>query len=177
MAEAKYTWGDIIIDPTSDRAKEAVGKEVYYGDIPSEALLDAKANLNIGVLLDIDLDEIYPFKIKREIGDSADYRVIILKKEETKPKYIPFKSMEEFIEAYDDHAHPDKDSGVNNALDMSSMWLINTRDERPAVEQVITVRDKSVSFRKAIWTYAGLLEFFTFPDGTPCGKLREESDA
>lgn len=173
----EYTWSDIIVDPESDRAKEAVGKEVYYGDIPSEALLNAKANLNIGVLLDIDLDEIYPFKIKREIDDNADYSLIILKKEEPKPKYIPFESPEEFIEAYGDHTHPDKDSEIDNVLDMSDMWLINTRKEKPAVEQVIAVRDKSVSFRKSIWTYAGLLEFFTFPDGTPCGKLREESNA
>lgn len=174
---AEYTWSDIIVDPESDRAKEAIGKEVYYGDIPSEALLDAKANLNIGVLIDIDLDEIYPFKIKREIGDNADYSVIILKKEEPKPKYIPFESREEFIEAYNDHAHPDKDLKINTVLDGSSMWLINTEGERLAIEQVIAVRDRSVSFRKTIYTYAGLLWFFTFPDGTPCGKLREESDA
>lgn len=173
----EYTWSDIIVDPTSDRVKEAVGKEVYYGDTPPEALLDAKANLNIGVLLDIDLDEIYPFKIKREIGDSADYSVIILKKEEPKPKYIPFESREEFIEAYDDHTHPDKDLKVNTVLPGSGMWLINTKGERPAVEQVIDVRDRSVLFRTSICTYAGLLWFFTFPDGTPCGTLREESNA
>ena len=92
-------------------------------------------------------------------------------------KYVPFESPEEFMKAYGDHTHPDKDSEINNALPGSGMWLINTRKERPAVEQVIAVRDKSVSFRKSICTYAGLLEFFTFPDGTPCGKLREESNA
>lgn len=173
----EYTWSDIIVDPESDRVKEAVGKEVYYGDTPAEVLLDAKADLNIGVLIDIDLDEIYPFKVKSEIGDSYDYGVIIPKKEEPKPKYIPFESPEEFMKAYGDHTHPDKDSEINNALPGSGMWLINTRKERPAVEQVIAVRDKSVSFRKSICTYAGLLEFFTFPDGTPCGKLREESNA
>ena len=113
---AEYTWSDIISDPTSYRAKKAVGKEVYYGDTPSEVLLDAKANLNIGVLLNIDLDEIYPFKVKSELDDSDDYGVIIPKEEEPKPEYVPFESMEEFIEAYDNHTYPDKNSKINTVL-------------------------------------------------------------
>lgn len=167
---AEYTWSDIISDPTSYRAKKAVGKEVYYGDTPSEVLLDAKANLNIGVLLNIDLDEIYPFKVKSELDDSDDYGVIIPKEEEPKPEYVPFESMEEFIEAYDNHTYPDKNSKITTVLCRCGMWLINTKKERPVLEQVAAIRDLSVLLGTALYSYAGLLGFFTFLDGTPCGK-------
>ena len=34
----KYTYKDIIIDPNSEEAKNAIGKEAYYSDNPTECL-------------------------------------------------------------------------------------------------------------------------------------------
>ena len=35
---AKYTYKDVIIDPSSEEAKNAIGKEAYYSDNPTECL-------------------------------------------------------------------------------------------------------------------------------------------
>ena len=93
MAEAKYTWGDIIIDPTSDRAKEAVGKQVYYSQFPNVCLLRANNDDRVlqGILISIDPKN----SLGSFIVDGSPYACIIVKKEEPKPKhkskYIPYQ--------------------------------------------------------------------------------------
>ena len=64
MAEEKYTWDDIIIDPTSDRAKEAVGKECYFGDNPTFCLNNANKNSNPRILTEIPDNGYFRFKSK-----------------------------------------------------------------------------------------------------------------
>ena len=85
---AEYTYKDIIIDPTSEEAKNAVGKEVYFGLYPIETVDFANNNIpqRKSVLKKINLDLLLPFKI--ENGDS--YACIIVKKEEPK-RYIPYQ--------------------------------------------------------------------------------------
>ena len=80
MAEAKYTWGDIIIDPTSDRAKEAVGKQVYYSQFPNVCLLRANNDDRVlqGILISIDPKN----SLGSFIVDGSPYACIIVKKEE-----------------------------------------------------------------------------------------------
>ena len=93
MAEARYTWGDIIIDPTSDRAKEAVGKQVYYSQFPNVCLLRANNDDRVlqGILISIDPKN----SLGSFIVDGSPYACIIVKKEEPKPKrrskYIPYQ--------------------------------------------------------------------------------------
>src|SRR5574344_816665 len=98
MAEEKYTWDDIIIDPTSDRAKEAVGKQVYYSQFPNVCLLRANNDDRVlqGILISIDPKN----SLGSFIVDGNPYACIIVKKEEPKPKYVPFESIEEFVERY-----------------------------------------------------------------------------
>lgn len=88
-----YTWGDIIIDPTSDRAKEAVGKQVYYSQFPNVCLLRANNDDRVlqGILISIDPKNL----LGSFIVDGSPYACIIVKKEEPKPKYVPFESIEE----------------------------------------------------------------------------------
>lgn len=77
MDEEKYTWDDIIIDPTSERAKEAIGRLVYYADVPLNCINYANVGLIsfLGVL-DETNQKCYPFHIK---GDT--WACIIVKKE------------------------------------------------------------------------------------------------
>lgn len=78
MAEEKYTWDDIIIDPTSERAKEAVGKLVYYADVPLNCINYANVNhISFLGVLDETNQKCYPFHIK---GDTQ-WACIIVKKE------------------------------------------------------------------------------------------------
>ena len=84
----KYDFLDLIFDGTSDEARNALGKEVYFGLFPIETVDFANNNIQQrkGVLKKIDLDSLLPFKI--ENGDS--YACIIVKKEEPK-RYIPYQ--------------------------------------------------------------------------------------
>lgn len=173
---AEYTYKDIIIDPNSEEAKNAVGKEVFFDDIPRDVVIMANANANgsdlflTGVLKDVIPELPYPFRFE----DGNRYSCIIVKKEEPKSKYIPFESAEEFIKAFGDHTHSDKDSNIKTILYMSGMWLITTKREIPAFEQVIAIQDMSVLFGTTEYSYPALLENFTFIDGSPCGKEVEE---
>lgn len=67
MAEEKYTWDDIIIDPTSERAKEAIGKECYFDDIPIDCLRNANCDYidSYGKLIGINNEFKYPFSVGR----------------------------------------------------------------------------------------------------------------
>ena len=52
----KYTWDSVIIDPTSDKAKNAIGKEVYYANNPVECMKGANAGgCSYKVLQSLDL--------------------------------------------------------------------------------------------------------------------------
>lgn len=164
---AEYTWDDIIINPTSDRAKEAVGKEVFYSDTPLGCVAYANDNIKecIGVLDEIQ-EEYFPFHIR----ENGEWACIIVKKEEPKPEYVPFESKKEFIEAFEDHTHPDKDSRINSVLYLSGFWLENIKRDNPVYEQAIAIQDVSVLFGTMEYSYPALLENFTFLDGSPCGK-------
>ena len=76
---AEYTWDDIIIDPTSERAKEAIGKECYFDDIPIDCLRNANCDYidSYGKLIGINNEFKYPFSVGRSY-----HPCIIVKKEE-----------------------------------------------------------------------------------------------
>lgn len=80
MAEYKYTWDDIIIDPTSDRAKEAVGKECYFSGYPNSLLGYANEDYKgyLSVLKKIETEEQSPFLT----SNNTHFCCIIVKKEE-----------------------------------------------------------------------------------------------
>lgn len=78
---AEYTYNDIIIDPTSEEAKNAVGNKVYYGDTPLHCIKYANENSNIFVG---ELDIIYEYRYNPfHIKGSGDHPCIIVKKEES----------------------------------------------------------------------------------------------
>lgn len=76
----RYTWNDVIVDPTSDKAKNAIGKEVYYADNPRDCLLSVNVDdHSYGVLQSLDPTEHLPFVV-----DGRRYECIIVK---TTPAY------------------------------------------------------------------------------------------
>lgn len=71
----EYTWDDIIIDPTSDKAKDAVGKVVYYNDNPGVCLESANDNdCFCGVLQSVEPTRRLPFVV-----NGRYYECIIVK--------------------------------------------------------------------------------------------------
>lgn len=75
-----YVWSDVITDPTSNKADNAVGKVVYYADNPRDCLEGANVGDNsYGVLQSLDLTDYLPFVV-----DGKHYECIIVK---TAPAY------------------------------------------------------------------------------------------
>ena len=253
MAEARYTWGDIIIDPSSEEAKNAVGKECYFGDSPAYCLNNANSDDFLYVLDHVEVYNVHPFVdtnsnaygciiVKKEqpsykerskrwveendlkVGDYVkvtrkaesreggcdylwNYRMDnsvgkILKVEEIKtrngvitledaccypyfvlekaklpkPRYIPFESKEEFIEAF--HYHDNANCSETEDILMNYGMWIKSKDGGYFI-QVTIIRAYGIytNYSYCPVSWENLLEDYTFIDGSSCGKLREESDA
>ena len=82
----KYTYNNVIIDPTSKKAKSCIGKEVYYANTPMECLSRAnRDNTNFLTRLNNINDEFpKPFIIDKAdfISSESNVVCIIPKKEE-----------------------------------------------------------------------------------------------
>lgn len=91
---AEYTYKDVIIDPTSEEARTAIGKKCYMQDSPTSLVMLANNNEldDLLTLGSINAKLEFPFVDKEyDFGWSC----IIVKKEEPKPKhkskYIPYQ--------------------------------------------------------------------------------------
>lgn len=168
MAEAKYTWGDIIIDPTSDRAKEAVGKQVYYSQFPNGCLLKANNDdrFNQEILISIDPKN----SLGSFIVNGNPYACIIVKKEEPK-KYVPFESLAEFISAYY-KAHKEAMPDTESMLSSFGMWLKGGEH----YELVTYIHNNGIIIDDISINWKTLFDFYKFLDGSPCGKLAEDNN-
>ena len=167
---AEYTYKDIIIDPTSEEAKNAVGKEVYFADTPASCLNAAKNNNKayLGYLKNLDLgDEEQPFYVNEFVVSApSSWTCIIVKKEEPKPKYVPFKSNEEFLESYIYHKEKFTRSSLACQLySLGGIWL-----KYKGIEDFFMITE----FWDDMTRWGEFLERFTFLDGSPCGKEVED---
>lgn len=151
----KYTYKDIIIDPNDKRLEGAIGKEVYYNDLPFDVLKDANKNEKTGILSKIESEQVegYPFNIETE--DAGNIFSCIIIKKEPEVKYIPFDlSKKEDRDFLRGKWVKKKDTGNEHQLihftHIDNLWraLANTGQE--------------------------LYDYFTFLDGTPVGKKVEE---
>ena len=188
---AEYTYKDIIIDPTSEEAKNAIGKEVYFADTPASCLNAAKNNNKayLGYLKKLDLeDEEQPFYVNESVVSApSSWTCIIVKKEEPKPQYVPFKSKEEFIEAYHYHDNA-KYSETEDILLNYGMWLWSNEDgSYKLVTEIwnagvvigddkmrITNEEGHIDAFNDTTSWVKLFSEYRFLDGTPCGKLEKE---
>lgn len=78
-----------------------------------------------------------------------------IKPEEPKKKWRPFKDLDEFIKA---------------AGGLGTIWLKCKEDGKLLIVTAMDTRDCHLTIHVSGWySFAELLTFFTFADGTPCG--------
>ena len=178
---AEYTYKDIIIDPTSEEAKNAVGKICYFSNSPRNILSDIYRKSAVeGILTNMD-DGYF------EVDNEGYWDCIILKKEEPKPKYVPFKSKEEFIEAFHYHDNA-KYSETDDILMNYGMWLWSNVDgSYKLVTEIwnagvvigddkmrITNEEGHIDVFNDTTSWVKLFSEYRFLDGSPCGKEVED---
>ena len=111
----------------------------------------------------------------------------IIKKEEPK-KYVPFETLDEFIESYKKAEERIDCSNIEGYIASCGMWLKDTdRDVYCLVTEIwnygVVVGDSNMNTTKdgdEYFTFNGVTEWkklfmeYTFLDGSPCGKEVEE---
>lgn len=169
---SKYTYKDIIIDPTSEEAKNCIGKEVYFEDNPSDCLSKANKNDNCDyyILQRIEVKDNYPF-VKKNTG--SRWACIIPRKVEPKPEseFVPFDTIEEFVKASLIH-------NKDHYLAGTGIWVKEPYDDDDApvcttMVDSLCANDNTI-FVDSVWlNLKEVLNSFMFLDGTPCGKRAE----
>ena len=165
----EYTYKDIIIDPTSEEAKNAVGEGCYFGSNPKTVLDFANCNKKnfLRVLECIKPEEDNPF-----YDYNYGFPCIIVKKEEPKPEYIPFQDGREFFNSY---------LSVESRLEKEDHFLSNhgiwlKRRESDDLFMVVDIWDDGVVIGSNQFTtsWNDLSNDYTFLDGSPCGNEVKE---
>lgn len=185
---AKYAYKDVIIDPTSEEAKNCIGKYVYFADNPSACLRHANYSCNnyCLILREIKTDKCFPFVLGNQGTGCA---CIILKKEEPKHEYVPFSNQEEFLNHYVHHKDRlVESSSIHQLSSLGGVWL---KDKHLTTFYMVTeiwddgviIGDTKMKTAKRgngeyftmndITKWCELLEDYTFLDGTPCGRDAE----
>ena len=187
----EYTYDNVIIDPHKEGVRSLVGKEVYFEAKPFLCLKAANEKLasNLGILVEVYKDSINPFCVKGKSG-SYKYPCIIEKKEEPKPEYAPFKSVEEFVEGYVEAKGGVRSNSFEDNLLQCGMWIkakgmssggycmVNELwNDGVALghSKTYNVQNVSGEYSTVVETtsWETLYKGFTFLDGSPCGKLIE----
>lgn len=170
---AEYTYKNIVIDPTSEEAKNFIGKEVYFSNNIRMCLCRANKYTNgfTGILQEIKENEYRPFKVNDDY-----YQVIIPIKKEQKPEseYVPFESISEFLEAYEDSTYSITcDSVEHKLLSRGGIWLKYKAADARLVVTEMWGNGLTIGSDTAVTRLNELLKYYEFLDGTPCGKLKE----
>lgn len=182
----KYTDSDIICDIQDPRIKGAIGKECYCGFDWEKLLLNANKDTGMsGILQSIDTRApLTPFHIINPNINGLEYcPYIILKdkditsnKYETSTLYVPFESIEEFIDGYGASSHFIKYNTVGYSIsNYGGMWLKYKGDNMDSYHHIDKIcRDGITIGSDDIIGWNTLFEMYEFLDGTPCGKLNKE---
>ena len=182
---AEYTYADIIMDPEDPRLVGAIGKECYFSDYPKKLLDSARNNSSgyLDCLTNIVKAGVCPFVDKKGYGRC----LIIIKKEEPKPEYVPFEFKEEFIEAFHYHDNS-KYSETDDILLNYGMWLWSEVDgSRKLVTEIwnegvvigddkmkITNEEGHIDTFNDTTSWVKLFSEYRFLDGSYCGKEVDE---
>ena len=157
-----YMNKDIISNLKLEKARNLVGKEVYYSNYSDECLSNARrACGGIGILKKIR-DSSTPFIIENWEGSLLACSFIIPKREG--PEYEPFFDKGEFLhkcmqtdfsEHYENEHH---------------IWL---KDLNSSYYKVTAIRDggfELAGHKGEYLRWKDLILDYTFPDGSACGK-------
>ena len=167
---AEYTYKDIIIDPTSEEAKNCIGKMVYYADNPNRCLNYANNDCFRGILDRMKCGTYAPFFIK---GDNETSWVCIIPfEEELNSEYVPFKNVSEFMGTYR-KIEAIKLKKENFYLSVRGIWLKYKATDTCLVVTEMWGNGLTIGSDTAVTRWNELLKYYEFLDGTPCGKLKE----
>lgn len=180
----EYTFENLIINPEAPGLEDLIGKEVYFNDVPIYCIKQANENYQVGILMGVHKGESVPFYVETPGGCMLNYACIIPKKEEPKPKHVPFENAEEFLDTYY-HNETENLDGVYHYLATRGIWLKDKRT-KVAVYCMVTkvwdsglvicaerMRTDGIIELDNIISWIELYEGFTFLDGSPCGRLEE----
>lgn len=164
---AEYTYEDIIMDPEDPRLEGAIGKVCYFNDSPKMILEHANNNSpnNFFSLKEINKNNEYPFTD----GKYEDvWTLIIIKKEEPKPEYIPFQDGREFFNSYlSVESRLEKEDYF---LSNHGIWLMDCENGDYFLVTEIWGDGVVLGSNQTTTHWDDLLEEFIFLDGSPCGK-------
>lgn len=172
----EYTRKDIIMDPNDPRLEGAIGKKVYCSSDINLTLQRANDNEYEKTLTQVEDVDSEPFTVTDMHGDEFDVDFIIIKKEE-EPEYIPFESVEEFLDEY--FLNKEKyTTGI--LLKLEGVWL--REKETGALCMATEIWDEGLVIGDTKLTIIGtdvfndmmewdeLFSKYSFVDGLPCGK-------
>ena len=166
----EYTFENLIINPEIPGLEGLIGKEVYFNDIPIYCIRQANDDYKAGILIGIHKDYSTPFSVETPSGCALNYACIIPKKEEPKPKYVPFESIEEFVERYTEVKEGTEFGTFEDNLLQCGMWIKSKDDDD--LSQVTVIREYGICIdtMSTFVLWKNLLDDFEFIDGSPCGK-------
>ena len=182
---AEYTFKNIIIDPTKEGIESLIGKEVYFHNNPSLCLdyANKKTTDHLGVLVKILKNSPIPFTIKQ--GDTVNEYSCIIPKEPILLEYEPFESTKEFTERYKETIEGFDFDSFNDDHFQDGMWLKRKNTKTDVYCMVAGICNNMVDVCNKKTTIPGEVIFndrmslcelyhkYTFPDGSPCGRLKE----
>ena len=168
----EYSYDDVNFIGGTERVANALEKECYYGFSAKQVLENAQNDRGSSILKQVDNDNYKPF------GDTRGgwYPFMIVKKEPA-PRYVPFKSKEEFVERYKEVMEVVEFDSFEDNLFQCGMWLKHADDDpsKSVYRLVSLIKDEGV--RISEWGFFEwedlLLAGFLFLDDTPCGKEKK----
>lgn len=187
----EYVFEDLIINPKTPNLENLIGKEVYCNDVPLACLDHANEHRGAGILREVRYESTdYPFRVEIPEEGIFGFVCIIPKKEESEPKYVPFKSKEEFVEKYMQIREGVAFGLFEDSLLQCGMWLKEKGTDSDVYCMVTEVRNEGVALGRSktynvqnisgeystvieTTSWEDLYKGFTFLDGSPCGKLIE----
>ena len=157
-----YMNKDIISNLRPEKARNLVGKEVYYSNCSDECLSNARRDCGgIGILKKIR-DSSTPFIIENWEGSLLACSFIIPKRKG--PEYEPFFDKKEFLH---------KCMQTDFSEHYENEHLIWLRDLKSSYYKIATIRDGGVELaghKGEYLRWEDLVLDYTFPDGSACGK-------
>ena len=181
----EYTFKDLIIDPETPSLENLIGKEVYFDDVPINCIKWANEDYEVGILKDVRKDNPAPFFVKTSRGRMLNYPCIIPKKEEElEPEFVPFKSVDEFLDEFDEANYSITHGTLENrVLEYGGIWLKSKKDDSLCMaagvqDDGLVICDKDTLEYNVKMSWDEILADFVFLDGTPCGmnSLRRTED-
>ena len=170
----KYVFEDLIMNPETPDLEGLIGKEVYSDNTPLACLQRANKSYGVGILREIRKDDYRPFYVEYPNGMMLTFTCIIIKKEEPK-EYTPFKSVDEFTDAYVCANCSVKNGTVESKLlSCGGIWLKGKVSGSYYMVAEICNNGVVLAGDQDTIFWGELLRDYVFPDDSSCGRLVEE---